>query len=416
MSDSFITKIQVNDVRNLTPLEIPLSDERRNHLIITGKNGSGKTTLLLAIKAFMEKVSTGQLWAFAQAKQEISVHTRSLVELKQSVRDQAATEQIINTENALGQWKQHLAEFGGVELEFRNRSELLDRYIVRSFIFTFFDAKRAAQTVVPRGIEKVELKSQYNSTDRSAQQFLQYIVNMKAERSFARDDGDEQTVSQIDAWFEGFEQQLKTIFDAPDLQLEFDRKNFTFRLIEEGKAAYRFDQLSDGYSAILSVVMELMMRMEGLGKRQYDAEGVVLIDEIETHLHVDLQKKILPFLTNFFPKIQFIVSTHSPFVLSSLEEAVICDLEHQLVTEDLSAYSYDAIVESYFEVDKYSTIIKEKVARYELLSAKESLPPAKKDELRQLRDYLSHAPKYLSEELRLKLQQLELDSIATVRH
>lgn len=39
-----------------------------------------------------------------------------------------------------------------------------------------------------------------------------------------------------------------------------------------------------------------------------------LVDEIETHLHVDLQKKVLPFLISFFPKIQFIVTTHSPFV------------------------------------------------------------------------------------------------------
>ena len=54
---------------------------------------------------------------------------------------------------------------------------------------------------------------------------------------------------------------------------------------------------------------------------------LLLIDEIETHLHLELQKKILSFLTTLFPNIQFIVSTHSPFILNSLENAVIYDLE-----------------------------------------------------------------------------------------
>ena len=50
--------------------------------------------------------------------------------------------------------------------------------------------------------------------------------------------------------------------------------------------------------------------------KMYDLQGIVLIDEIETHLHVELQKKILPFLTNFFPNIQFVITTHSPFILN----------------------------------------------------------------------------------------------------
>jgi predicted ATP-binding protein involved in virulence len=55
-----------------------------------------------------------------------------------------------------------------------------------------------------------------------------------------------------------------------------------------------------------------------------------------------------------FPNIQFIVTTHSPFVISSLENVVICDLEYRTVLTDLSAYSYDGIVEYYYNSDKYS--------------------------------------------------------------
>ena len=56
-------------------------------------------------------------------------------------------------------------------------------------------------------------------------------------------------------------------------------------------------------------------------------EGIVLIDEIETHLHLELQRSILPFLTEMFPNLQFIVTTHSPFVASGLENVVVYEPE-----------------------------------------------------------------------------------------
>jgi predicted ATP-binding protein involved in virulence len=112
--------------------------------------------------------------------------------------------------------------------------------------------------------------------------------------------------------------------------------------------------------------------MEAYKTKSYDVQGVVLIDEVETHLHVELQKKVLPFLISFFPKIQFIVTTHSLFVINSIENAVICDLEKRIVTEDLSGYSYDTIIESYFNADKYSDVLKEKLEDYERLVQKEN--------------------------------------------
>jgi AAA15 family ATPase/GTPase len=151
--------------------------------------------------------------------------------------------------------------------------------------------------------------------------------------------------------------------------------------------------------------------MEAHDVKSYDLEGIVIIDEIETHLHVDLQKKILPFLTDFFPKIQFIVSTHSPFVLSSLSNATICDLETRTITSDLTAYSYDALIESYFRADKYSDKLKNKISNFELLLSKENRTTEENIHLEELRNYFAHTPKYLSNELFVKLQQIELNEL-----
>ena len=63
------------------------------------------------------------------------------------------------------------------------------------------------------------------------------------------------------------------------------------------------------------------------GKKLVENEGIVLIDEIDLHLHPAWQMKILPLLANALPKIQFFVTTHSPLVIGSIEWQNIIFLE-----------------------------------------------------------------------------------------
>jgi predicted ATP-binding protein involved in virulence len=260
----------------------------------------------------------------------------------------------------------------------------------------------------PSGINKIQLKNTYSIAEKPSTDFIQYIVNLKADSSFARDDNDMKAVKEVDNWFTQFENSLKHIFGEKDLQLRFDRKNYNFDIVLNGHKAFDFTTLSDGYSAILSIVIEIMMRMENKSSRNYNIQGIVFIDEIETHLHIDLQKKILPFLTSFFPKIQFVVTTHSPFVLTSVDNAVIFDLEKQLKLENLSGYSSEAIVESYFESDKYSDILKAQIKRYEWLLNVDNPTMEQEDEIESLRIYFKQLPKFLAPELQLTINQLEL--------
>jgi predicted ATP-binding protein involved in virulence len=152
--------------------------------------------------------------------------------------------------------------------------------------------------------------------------------------------------------------------------------------------------------------------MEAHNVKAYDMQGIVLIDEIETHLHVDLQKKILPFLVDFFPKIQFIITTHSPFVLSSLSNAVICDIEKNFITEDLTAYSYDALIESYFDSDKYSQEIKNKIEYFEKLSNISEKKDTEIDEYHKLKRFFKKLPTFMADELAVKINEILLNDLA----
>ena len=104
--------------------------------------------------------------------------------------------------------------------------------------------------------------------------------------------------------------------------------------------------LSTGYRAILSMIMELAYRASVLNPTMQDfseLEGVVLIDEIDAHLHPKWQWKILDAIRQVFPRVQFIIATHSPIVISSVKDARIIKLIDLKTTEVLEpAYGYTA--------------------------------------------------------------------------
>ena len=115
----------------------------------------------------------------------------------------------------------------------------------------------------------------------------------------------------------------------------------------------RSDLLSDGYRRLVSIVIDLAFRCALLNKVMYGDEaykqthGTVIIDEIDEHLHPELQVRILKALHNTFPKIQFIVSTHAPLVMSSVEntpENVVYKLEYKdgiYSHKELNTYGLD---------------------------------------------------------------------------
>lgn len=89
-------------------------------------------------------------------------------------------------------------------------------------------------------------------------------------------------------------------------------------------------QLSDGEKCLLAMTGDLARRMALAApnsKEPLHQEAVVLIDEIELHLHPGLQREIIPRLRRVFPNVQLIVSTHSPQVLSSLRATNIRVIE-----------------------------------------------------------------------------------------
>lgn len=93
-------------------------------------------------------------------------------------------------------------------------------------------------------------------------------------------------------------------------------------LFERGGLRVPFPALSDGYRAFLGWAGDLLYHICMTcpsGKRLVENCGIVMIDEIDLHLHPEWQMKLLPTLSRTLPKIQFIVTSHSPLIVGSLE-------------------------------------------------------------------------------------------------
>ena len=125
--------------------------------------------------------------------------------------------------------------------------------------------------------------------------------------------------------------------DYTDLKVKRSRMQL---VLKKQDCELVLNQLSDGEKNLLVMVADIARRLAIANpdptKNALEGEGIILIDEIELHLHPQWQRDIIPRLTSTFPNCQFIVTTHSPQVLSNVKK------ENVFIVEDFQVYPADA--------------------------------------------------------------------------
>lgn len=364
----YIKKIHINNLFHLRNIDIPIANEKAPHLIITGKNGSGKTVLLNAIADFLDNIKDNTTLGIRNLGEKLDIFIEH----------------------------QHI-EITEINLDILNATELIYSYQKGDFIMAFYEAARKVKMDEPRNPTKPVLANHAPIRKTSTDQFLNFLSDLKIQEALARNENQIKDADEINKWFVDFTGILHKIFQDNDLRLKFNYKDYSFHILSHGKE-FKFTELSDGYAAILDIVVDLILKMQSKNSltRAYKKKGIVLIDEVETHLHLEMQKMIMPILTKVFPNIQFIVTTHSPFVLNSLENAVAYDLEHQEVISDLPQYSYEALAEGYFGVSSESSYMKMQLEKLANLLQKGKLTDSDKYEIRLLIADLDKVPESVS--------------------
>ena len=104
------------------------------------------------------------------------------------------------------------------------------------------------------------------------------------------------------------------------------------------------------------------------------------------------------------------MTTHSPFILNSAENAVIYDLEKKMLVKDgLTNLPYEGIVEGYFGADRLSQELCDKFDRYRALATKEKLTDEEYAETAELETYLDEVPDYLALDIAAEYSRLKLE-------
>lgn len=167
---------------------------------------------------------------------------------------------------------------------------------------------------------------------------------------------------------------IKEIFKECLVDGEFlsVRRQTLSPIVKVKDAEVTLDKLSSGNLLLIERLLGLIRRMYSvcmLNKRPISEmtqiEGILLIDEVENHFHPQWQRRIVSILQNLFPNLQIIMTTHSPFVVSSVENAKIYVCESKIdysivrdITEDYSNLPVDEVlVSDVFGVSPFATKI-----------------------------------------------------------
>ncbi|MCD7839594.1 MAG: AAA family ATPase [Erysipelotrichaceae bacterium] len=410
MNNVFINNLYIQSVRHLKNINIPMSNSKKKHLIITGKNGSGKTSLLEALAKYLDSVITDDKFSNYP---DMLLSTETSLDNANKSND---LRKVIDYEKDVIFYKKKMdATRNGLEVSFN--TDIISVYRAFNqgdFVVAFYKNERSFKANLSNHVEKINIKDKYTIDETPREDFVKYLVDLRFTQALAANNKKTERANEIEQWFNSFEDLMKTIFEDQSVSLDFNEETFEFHLKMDNREDLDFNTLSSGYGAVLDIIVDLMMRMEhkANGKFKYDMPGIVLIDEIETHLHLEFQKPILGMLTTIFPNVQFIVSTHSPFVLNSIDNVIIYDLENgTLVDEDvgLSNIPYDGVVEGYFNVETLSEKLKEKFEKYKEIISKDHLDGDDFAEIIRLQIYLEEIPDYLALDIAAEYKRLKLE-------
>jgi hypothetical protein len=188
-----------------------------------------------------------------------------------------------------------------------------------------------------------------------------WIVSQNYRRLKAKEAGDLEYADQLDRSVRRIEKVVGEIIEDPSFGFVITAKDDDVRVRWQG-VTVRLGVLPDGLQSIVSWIADLLMRLERVPWKDNmpveQRQFLLLLDEIDIHLHPAWQRRVLPLVQRLFPNAQIIASTHSPFVVGSLADGRIISLGLQggsakvvHVDEPQLGVSYSAVLRSIFGID-----------------------------------------------------------------
>ena len=324
--------------------------------VIVGDNGVGKTSVLDALAILLDNYLARWLRGSAQSAErlkdadiKIGCHTSSIA-IKVSHSNGMQGDWTLRRQTRQGRIKNLSAsEFSGLNSLVRAVLSADEGKLTGAPLLIYYGQRRAVLDL-PRRIRSV---SNQNPEAAFADALKVGDLNFREFVSWFRDKSLQEAQHwrrdrhYVDAQLDSVRRAMTqaTGLDDPTYRVPTPSGLcFTKRGVE-----LRVDQLSSGERSFLSLAGDLARRLAMLNPDAPDplkGEGVVLIDEVELHLHPKWQRRFIPWMMDTFPNCQFIVTTHSAQVLGEVKAESIRVLEqdegHIRVTQPQASYGRDS--------------------------------------------------------------------------
>lgn len=198
----------------------------------------------------------------------------------------------------------------------------------------------------------------------------------------------------------------------PKIFYEKKSEELTYR---DASGSFPISYLSAGYQSLIWMVFDIAYRMSVLNPDMQievvdKTPGIVLIDEIEVHLHPEWQWKVIEALEKVFPCVQFIATTHSPIVLASAKDRNIIRLEsNDEIDYQKSSYAapIELVLSEYQESSDLPKDIKVKFDKFNEELEDGNIDAAEKNLLELKKDLDVNNPRIIRAELDLKFERFE---------
>lgn len=277
----FCNKLHIKNFQGIKDLETPILPDKTPWLFVTGENGFGKTSLLRAIALGLVGYETHNFVVSSFSDIEISVYT-----------------------------------------EGKNNTVKLKKYITR---FPYLP------NIVAYGAYRLGLEEQENSkqTQSATKSLFETAVPLKNIELSLAEWSLKQDIPNFKEKFENVTKTIKKIIPSIAqiiVKREIEGTPVFYQEQDENGNLYpemRFSQLASGYRSLIALVGDMILRLFAQQPNTTNPEdlvGIVIIDELDLHFHPKIQRRLPSLLSDCFPKVQFIASTHSPIPILGAPE------------------------------------------------------------------------------------------------
>lgn len=400
-----LKNIGVFDDETIEFKECPAKDKAEIH-ILTGENGSGKTTILQALVSIfnnylsrdpLRRNPTGLIWGndinsfskkFHHISDEDGIYVQSYVkcerlplnpfkyEFSETVvfADPQTGEIIVDDQRDFSE--DNYKKINTPINSYRKSVQNYNGEIVGFGVFAFsgyrqIESETVQANYLPKEFNPLSQSLEFVKDYRKEGEITinQLVANNISNRALSKEDGSLEESKRYETVINSIETFIK---DVTDYEVKFVLKRSPNELkIRMHGEELEFDVLPDGLRSLISWIADLLGRVDLL-KWQDDLpitekNLILFLDEIEVHLHPAWQRKVLPLVQKLFKNAQIFVSTHSPFVVNSVDDAWVYKLkvndgkakvESVTKSEDGNSYSY--VLEEIFDIKEEFGIEAEK--------------------------------------------------------